>query len=106
VIEDQNADMPLYKLESKAFHTLLRQLLGDLSSREAQILQARFGLDGSASQTLDDVAASLGITRERVRQIQKRSITRLRKLLQKIENPAPRITQRIKKGIGRSGPGQ
>jgi RNA polymerase primary sigma factor len=49
-----------------------------LSSREQKVLRLRFGLDGSQSRTLKQVADKLGVTRERVRQIEKRALRRLR----------------------------
>jgi RNA polymerase primary sigma factor len=88
VIEDQNAGSPLGHLEAKAVTRVLRELITTLSPREVQILRARFGLDGLPSQNLEEVGLSLGVTRERVRQLQNRSLLKLRKLLEKLEKPA------------------
>ena len=88
VVEDQNADNPLQNLESTAVARILRELVETLSPREAEILSARYGLAGSTPKTLDEVGATFGITRERVRQLQNRSLTKLRKLLLKLETPA------------------
>ena len=49
-----------------------------LRPREKTVLQMRFGLDGSEEQTLKQVAEKLGVTRERVRQIEARALRRLR----------------------------
>jgi len=49
-----------------------------LSAREQKVLRMRYGLDSRQSQTLKQVAKQLGITRERVRQIEKRALRRLR----------------------------
>jgi RNA polymerase primary sigma factor len=87
VVEDQNAEMPLRKLESKAVARILAEMMGSLSARENDILRARFGLDGSAPKRLDEVGADLGVSRERVRQLQNRSLGKLRKLMQKFETP-------------------
>ena len=87
IIEDQNATIPARLLESKAVMRLLKEMVGDLPTREAHILRARFGLDGSPPQTLDEVGITLGITRERVRQLQNRSFKKLRKLLNEIDDP-------------------
>ena len=48
--------------------------LAALPPRERSILTARFGLDGSAPCTLDQIAVVQGVTRERVRQIEKRAL--------------------------------
>jgi DNA-directed RNA polymerase sigma subunit (sigma70/sigma32) len=45
------------------------------------VLTARFGLEGGAEQTLEEVGHSLGLTRERIRQIQNRALTKLRRRL-------------------------
>jgi RNA polymerase primary sigma factor len=49
-----------------------------LRPREQEVLRMRFGLDGSQEQTLKQVAEVLGVTRERVRQIEARALRRLR----------------------------
>jgi RNA polymerase primary sigma factor len=49
-----------------------------LAPREREILRMRFGLDGAGAQTLKQIADKLGISRERVRQIEKRALRRLR----------------------------
>ena len=54
--------------------------LSCLSAREREILVRRFGLDGEEPQTLREVAADYGCTRERIRQIQARAMKRLRAL--------------------------
>lgn len=51
--------------------------LDALPTREQSILRARFGLDGSEPQTLDQIALTEGVTRERVRQIEKRALALL-----------------------------
>ncbi len=73
-------DQQLIKLEDVE---QLLALLETLSERERRVLQLRFGLDGEAVRTLDEVGAILKCTNERVRQIQNQA---LRKLHQKLEN--------------------
>jgi RNA polymerase primary sigma factor len=85
VIEDQNAENPSHKTESKAVVRLLRELVQNLTPREAKVVTARFGLDGAPPKTLDEISDSMGVTRERIRQLQHRSLKKLRKCLQKLE---------------------
>jgi len=56
---------------------ILRQLMETIDEREAQILRLRFGLDGAEPLTLKEIAADVGISRERVRQIIEESLSRL-----------------------------
>ena len=53
-------------------------LLKDLTSRESRILELYFGLDGEKSRTLEEVGMEFRITRERVRQIKEKALTKLR----------------------------
>jgi RNA polymerase sigma factor (sigma-70 family) len=59
---------------------LLDDLLSRLRTREREILSKRFG---SEPQTLQDVGHTMGLTRERIRQIEKKSLKRLRTMLRK-----------------------
>ena len=59
----------------------LRQILGQLNARERQIIIRRFGLEErSRAQTLREVGLALGVTKERVRQIEQRALSKLRLL--------------------------
>jgi RNA polymerase sigma factor (sigma-70 family) len=58
----------------------LRSLLGGLSDRERMVLRARYGLDGE-EQTLRQIAATLGLSAERVRQVEQRALGKLRSTL-------------------------
>jgi len=51
--------------------------LAGLSSRERRVLELRYGLDGQAPATLDEVGKLFSVTRERIRQIEKRSLNKL-----------------------------
>lgn len=67
---------------SAAFTTTMKDLLDcvmhDLSERETTILKLRYGLSGESTHTLEETGNALGITRERVRQIQERTLEKLR----------------------------
>lgn len=56
----------------------IRQLLDHLSPREQRILRLRFGLGGEAPRTLEEVAAEFGISHERVRQLERQALRKLR----------------------------
>ena len=58
----------------------LRKILGTLSSRERQVLELRYGLDGQHPRTLDEVGRTFNVTRERIRQIENQSLKKLRAL--------------------------
>lgn len=57
----------------------VREYLKRLSSREAAVLRMRFGFDDHPVQTLQEIGAQLGLTRERVRQIQEEALAKLRR---------------------------
>ena len=87
LVEDEKAERPNEKFEGKAGVQMLQDMVGKLSPREAQVLRARFGLDGTGAKMLDEIATSMGITRERVRQIQSKSLTKLRKMMMRMGVP-------------------
>ncbi len=61
----------------------IRQVLGFLSEREREVLEMRFGLNDGKDHTLEEVGREIGLTRERVRQIQVEALKRLRDILEK-----------------------
>jgi RNA polymerase primary sigma factor len=69
---------PDAELETTALHDSLRLAISKLSAREGLILNARYGLDGKPPRSLEQVAAQQGIVAERVRQLEKRAIAKLR----------------------------
>jgi RNA polymerase primary sigma factor len=56
----------------------VQEVLGTLTPREACILRLRFGLQDGRSHTLEQVGRKFGLTRERIRQIEKQALRRLR----------------------------
>jgi RNA polymerase primary sigma factor len=77
-IEDQNA----VRLEDSAERRLLRDqvqtVLDSLSGRERRVLELRYGLDGAPDRTLTEIGDTLGVTRERIRQIEAKALRKLR----------------------------
>jgi RNA polymerase primary sigma factor len=68
---------PTADLELNLRHEALEQALADLPEREALVLRRRFGLDDEQPRTLAEVGDEIGVTRERVRQIERDALRRL-----------------------------
>jgi RNA polymerase primary sigma factor len=78
LLEDARASAPLELTADKARAKELVEALGALEPRLRQILTLRFGLDGGKPCTLDEIGAQVGVTRERVRQLETRALRQLR----------------------------
>ena len=61
----------------------LGNLLGQLSDRERKVLELRFGLRGEEPRTLESLGVEMGVSKERVRQIQVEALKRLRDIMEK-----------------------
>lgn len=77
-IEDNDAELPLEKTIQKHLENDLNKSLDSLPPREARVLKLRYGLEDGHSYTLEVVGRRMGVTRERVRQIEERGLSRLR----------------------------
>jgi len=77
-IEDQEIPLPDDAATSNLLKESLLSVLDSLPSREVRILQLRFGLLDGQAYTLEEVGRKMGVTRERVRQIQAQALSRLR----------------------------
>jgi RNA polymerase primary sigma factor len=80
LIQDDASAKPFEGAFAIALQDTLAMVLDKLSEREMRIIKLRFGLDGEGPFTLEETGKILGITRERVRQIQERAIVKLRQL--------------------------
>jgi RNA polymerase primary sigma factor len=78
LIEDVNSDTPDEMTAQRSRSNELARALSHLNPRMRRVLALRFGLDGELPQTLEEVGAGLGITRERVRQLESRALRELR----------------------------
>ena len=78
VLRDETGIDPYSEAFSTTMKDLLDCVLRDLSERETTILKLRYGLSGESTHTLEETGKALGITRERVRQIQERTLEKLR----------------------------
>jgi RNA polymerase primary sigma factor len=79
-LTDENQSLPDEEAEITLRKETLRKILGTLSSRERQVLELRYGLDGQHPRTLDEVGRTFNVTRERIRQIENQSLKKLRAL--------------------------
>lgn len=77
-IPDNNTLSPADEFIQNSLAEGVRDMLDGLSDREQKIIVYRYGLDGGKARTLEDVGLLLGITRERVRQIEAKAIIKLR----------------------------
>jgi RNA polymerase primary sigma factor len=79
-LTDANLPLPDEEAETTMRKETLAKILGTLSSRERQVLELRYGLDGQHPRTLDEVGRTFNVTRERIRQIENQSLKKLRAL--------------------------
>jgi RNA polymerase primary sigma factor len=79
-LTDENQELPDEAAEITLRKETLKKILGTLSSRERQVLELRYGLDGQHPRTLDEVGRTFNVTRERIRQIENQSLKKLRAL--------------------------
>ncbi len=77
-VEDTDSPSPPDEVSSAMLRELLLEILVDLPPREVKILQMRYGLLDGQTYTLEEVGKKLGVTRERVRQIEAQALSRLR----------------------------
>jgi RNA polymerase primary sigma factor len=80
LLSDPSAESPEETVAATIRAESLRELLQTLSYRERRVLELRYGLDGSAPRTLDEVGRAFRVTRERVRQIETQSLRKLQAL--------------------------
>ncbi|HUX39851.1 MAG TPA: sigma-70 family RNA polymerase sigma factor [Rectinemataceae bacterium] len=80
LIKDETVAEPFEEVFSLALQDTLGNVLKNLSQREITIIQLRYGLNGEGPRTLEETGKFLGITRERVRQIQEKAIQKLKDL--------------------------
>jgi len=84
-IEDTSTVSPAELLEDLNKYELVATWFETLSESEKKILTLRFGLDDKEPQTLDTIGRSFGVTRERIRQIESKSLEKLRRLIEETQ---------------------
>jgi RNA polymerase primary sigma factor len=98
LLPDMDHSAPDESLEQADLLATLQKVLPFLPERERYIINRRFGLDGAAPQTLEEIGQHLKVTRERTRQLQVGALLQLRQALQRLDHqpatPAPRRGRR------------
>ena len=82
-IADENALDPEELLQSSEVGSLVNQWVEQLTDKQRRVLERRYGLGGAEISTLEEVAAELNLTRERVRQIQIEALDQLRRVIKR-----------------------
>ena len=77
-LADDDAPTPELMLHNSEIEDWIRQWLAELSDRQRQVIERRYGLNGREVATLEELARELSVTRERVRQIQSEALEKLR----------------------------
>jgi RNA polymerase primary sigma factor len=80
LIQDDTSNEPFENVFNMTLQDTIQEVLERLTEREMRIIKLRYGLDGHNPCTLEQTGKLLGITRERVRQIQEKAISKLRHL--------------------------
>jgi RNA polymerase primary sigma factor len=77
-IQDEDSPAPVEVATKNLLREQIQEVLSTLPPREVRILQLRYGLLDGESYTLEEVGKKMGVTRERVRQIEAQALSRLR----------------------------
>ncbi len=77
-IEDQQAEAPAEMAARKMLGDAVLEALDELNDREKAVVRLRFGLDDGQARTLEEVGKEFGVTRERIRQIESKTLAKLR----------------------------
>jgi RNA polymerase primary sigma factor len=86
-IPDEEAQTPFESLRERDFSDQIDHVLKSLNKREATIIAERFGLNGATAKPLEQVAAIIGVTRERARQLELIGLAKLRRAFKKHLGP-------------------
>ena len=87
LIENDSAPAPDETASQNLLHQHIRETLNELPPREARVLELRYGLTDGKCYTMQEIGEKMGVTRERIRQIEAQALRRLRK---------PRIVQDLR----------
>ena len=82
-LADEQAESPEAQLHSNEVENLVATWIGQLNDKQRTVIEWRYGLNGRDVRTLEELAEFLGLTRERVRQIQLEALAQLRRILKR-----------------------
>ena len=82
-VADGNASDPTSMLQDEEIQIRIEEILQQLNEKQRHVVESRFGINGQDTATLEEVGEDIGVTRERVRQIQVEALRRLRKILER-----------------------
>ena len=77
-MHDALADSPADLAARKLLNEAVLEALDELNDRERQVVRLRFGLEDGQARTLEEVGREFGVTRERIRQIESKTLAKLR----------------------------
>ncbi len=77
-IEDTTMVSPIEAATAEGLREATREVLANLTAREAKVLRMRFGIDMNTDHTLEEVGKQFDVTRERIRQIEAKALRKLR----------------------------
>ncbi len=86
ILADERTPDPGKAMFEESEASLIRELLLQIDEREARILRLRFGLDDEEAMTLKDIGARVGLTRERVRQIEAGALRKLNEMMSSLQS--------------------
>jgi RNA polymerase primary sigma factor len=86
-VADEEARTPFELLREKDLHNKVDGLLDELDAREKKIISQRFGFGGGERKTLQELGHKLGVSRERIRQLENIALEKLRRALSQKEEP-------------------
>lgn len=78
IVGDNRAENPVEKMRKEATKEMIIKVFNSLDEREKEIIMMRYGFDDGEAKTLDDIGELVGLTRERVRQIEIKALRKLR----------------------------
>jgi RNA polymerase primary sigma factor len=81
LLADDALESPVEAVDRSFRETRLQTAMDELPDRERRILEQHFGLHGAETQTLEEIGRTLGLTRERVRQVEQQALRRLERML-------------------------
>ncbi|THF65755.1 RNA polymerase sigma factor RpoS [Pseudothauera nasutitermitis] len=82
-LADEHAEPPESQIHTGEIESLIREWIAMLNDKQCLVIRHRYGLDECEVMTLEELAAQLGLTRERVRQIQLEALGQLRRILKR-----------------------